>query len=216
MFINSHPSPPLFHIHHMPNWTCPRCPGLCLFRYPDCFSPRCQPLPGGDSPCPAPAPPPPFSEGKASPLSSWTPFPQTSAQTILTKTHISYHLSQSPGFSPPPSLSSRSPPGTPATPAMTPEMPLRPELPPQPASVWSHHASQHVPAGGQGHHSLGPGRHRVTPSRPKHTQDATGLPHCARRCPSMSSFVGWRGGSTPWRGQGSPPANHTHTQAAWA
>lgn len=47
MFINSHPSPPLFRIHHTPTWTCPRRPGLCLFRCPDRFSPRCQPLPGG-------------------------------------------------------------------------------------------------------------------------------------------------------------------------
>lgn len=59
MFINSHPSPPLFRIHHTPTWTCPRRPGLCLFRCPDRFSPRCQPLPGGLTlPDPPPAAPP--------------------------------------------------------------------------------------------------------------------------------------------------------------
>ena len=221
MFINSHPSPPLFHIHHMPTWTCPRRPGLRFFRCPDRFSPRCQPLPGGDSPCLPPAPPSPqFSEGKSSPLSSWTPFPQTPAQTILTKTHTSYHLSRSPGFSPPPSLSSRSPPGTPATPAMTPERPLGPELPPQPASLWSTmRVSMSLPEAKDTTPSAlaGTGSHPRGPNTPRMPLGSLTVPGAAPARPALWAgeeglCPGGAGGHLRVCAPPPPRQSHTHRQ----
>ena len=99
-----------------------------------------------------------------------------------------------------PCCSRTDPPRTPAAPATTPKRPWGPELPPQPASLRSHHAGQCVPARGTD----------APPPRPEHTQDATGLLHCARRCPSTSSSVGRCPGGPRGRLRACA-LSHTHT-----